>query len=248
MTGGYAAVPTPATVTIGTQVWTTRNLDVVTYRNGDTIPEVIDTAQWNHLTTGAWCYYNNDPANGLVYGKLYNHAAVVDPRGLAPLGWHVPNDVFYSFDPDPYAKGGGEWKILFDYLKEETFTYPSTISITASIKMRATALWESPNSGITNQSGFTALPGGQRGPDGVFSGLGNTGRWWNSGEYTFHAYPPSHGGGEYYISASIDLNSLDILNKIIVHVEYHSFNPADYINYSNYYPAGYGLSVRCIKD
>ena len=81
------------TVTIGTQVWTSKNLDVATYRNGDVIPQVQDQDAWANLTTGAWCYYNNDPAYGDTYGKLYNWYAVTDPRGLAPQGWHIPNDV-----------------------------------------------------------------------------------------------------------------------------------------------------------
>ena len=78
------------TVTIGNQVWMAKNLDVFTYRNGDIIPEVKDPDEWKNLTTGAWCYYNNDPKNDKVYGKLYNWYAVNDPRGLAPEGFHVP--------------------------------------------------------------------------------------------------------------------------------------------------------------
>jgi len=81
-----------ATVTIGTQVWMATNLDVSYYRNGDIIPQVTDSAQWATLTTGAWCWYNNDSTTGAVYDKLYNWYAVNDPRGLAPTGWHVPSD------------------------------------------------------------------------------------------------------------------------------------------------------------
>lgn len=68
------------------------NLAVSRYRNGDEIPQVQDAAEWNRLTTGAWCYYENNSANGVTYGKLYNWYAVNDPRGLAPEGWHVPSD------------------------------------------------------------------------------------------------------------------------------------------------------------
>jgi tetratricopeptide (TPR) repeat protein len=77
-------------VTIGNQKWDTKNLNVSKYRNGDVIPEVKDLNEWNALTTGAWCYYNNDPDNGALYGKLYNWYAVNDPRGLAPEGFHIP--------------------------------------------------------------------------------------------------------------------------------------------------------------
>jgi uncharacterized protein (TIGR02145 family) len=80
-------------VKIGSQKWMARNLDVTRYRNGDTIPEVKDQAAWSKLTTGAYCYADNDSAKyGSIYGKLYNWYAVNDPRGLAPKGWHIPND------------------------------------------------------------------------------------------------------------------------------------------------------------
>lgn len=80
-----------STVIIGTQTWMSKNLDVTKYRNGDDIPQV-DLASWAALTTGAWCHYNNDPANDAIYGKLYNWYAVNDPRGLGPVGYHVPTD------------------------------------------------------------------------------------------------------------------------------------------------------------
>lgn len=68
------------------------NLDVTTYKNGDTILEVTDPIAWKNLTIGAWCYYNNDPINKKKYGKLYNWYAVNDPRGLAPVGYYIPSD------------------------------------------------------------------------------------------------------------------------------------------------------------
>ena len=96
-------------VKIGKQTWTTKNLDVSTYRNGDAIPQVQDNAAWADLTTGAWCYYENKPANGTKYGKLYNWYAVNDPRGLAPKGYHIPTDA--------------EWRILTDYLGGESLAW-----------------------------------------------------------------------------------------------------------------------------
>ena len=84
------------TVTIGSQTWTSTNLNVTTYRNGDAIPEVQDGAAWANLTTGAWCHLNNDPANDAIYGKMYNHYAIEDPRGLAPVGYHIPTFAEYS--------------------------------------------------------------------------------------------------------------------------------------------------------
>ena len=80
------ALQGPLQVTIGTQVWSANNLNVTKYRNGDVIPEVKDPAVWSGLTTGAWCYYDNDTTKR----KLYNWYAINDSRGLAPIGWHIP--------------------------------------------------------------------------------------------------------------------------------------------------------------
>jgi uncharacterized protein (TIGR02145 family) len=97
------------TVTIGTQVWMTKNLDVDKFRNGDPIPEAKTDEEWYQATNNkepVWCYYNNDPANGEKYGKLYNWFAVNDPRGLAPTGYHVSSDA--------------EWTTLTNYLGGES--------------------------------------------------------------------------------------------------------------------------------
>lgn len=148
-------------ISIGTQEWTNCNLDVTTYRDGTPIPEVTDPTVWANLTTGAWCYYDNDSANGTTYGKLYNWYAVNDPRGLAPVGYHVPTDE--------------EWTTLTTFLGGETV---------AGGKMKETGLchWTSPNTDATNISGFTGLPGGYRNFNGTFSGIGYVGYWWSSSE------------------------------------------------------------------
>ena len=84
-------------VTICCQSWMTKNLDVDKYRNGDRIPKVTDPTAWGLLTTGAYCYYNNDSTTyAATYGKLYNWYAINDPRGLAPKGWHVPTEFEWS--------------------------------------------------------------------------------------------------------------------------------------------------------
>lgn len=144
-------------VTIGTQQWMKRNLNTEYYRNGDPIPQVQDPTEWANLTTGAWCYYENTTANGTTYSKLYNGYAVVDPRGLAPLGWHIPTDA--------------EWTVLNEYLGGGN---------EAGGKMKAQILWNEPNTGATNSSGFNGLPGGVRRDDGSFANLGYTGYWWTS--------------------------------------------------------------------
>jgi uncharacterized protein (TIGR02145 family) len=150
-----------ASVVVCNQVWTVKNLDVTTYRNGDLIPQVTDPIVWNSLTTGAWCYYNNDPANGAVYGKLYNWYAVNDSRGLAPEGWHIATDE--------------EWTILSDCLGGESVAG-------GKMKEMGTTHWAAPNTGATNSIGFTALPGGFRVANFDFMGQG--GEWWSSTEDT----------------------------------------------------------------
>jgi len=148
-----------ATVKIGTQEWTTKNLNVSTYRNGDIIPEVKDSDEWLKLTTGAWCYYDNDPKNGEIYGKLYNWYAINDPRGLAPEGFHISSD--------------SEWDTLIDYL-----------GANAGGKIKSTGItqWKSPNKFATNSIGFSGLPGGFRNYLGTFTNIGLNGMWWTSSE------------------------------------------------------------------
>lgn len=146
-------------VTIGTQKWMKKNLDVDHYRNGDPIPQVQDATQWAELTTGAWCYYGNDPNNGNLYGKLYNWYAVNDPRGLAPQEWHIPVD--------------SEWGTLSEYLGGDSFS---------GGELKSTTGWNIPNIGATNSAGFTALPGGARTDDGAFFYIGFFGYWWTASE------------------------------------------------------------------
>lgn len=154
-----------SSITIGTQCWLQKNLNVSKYRNGDLIPQVTDPTAWAALTTGAWCYYNNDPANGATYGKLYNWYAVHDPRGLAPTGYHVASDT--------------EWLALTSYLG-------GLLSSGGKMKETGTTHWITPNTGATNSSGFTAIPSGFLGSAGLgfIANSGYEGRWWCSTEYT----------------------------------------------------------------
>ena len=142
--------------TICDQDWMVKNLDVDHYRNGDPIPQVTDPTAWAALTTGAWCWYENNSANGATYGKLYNWYAVDDPRGLAPVGWHVPSDA--------------EWTTLTSCLGGESI---------AGIAMKSISGWNNNGNG-TNSSGFTALPGGGRFSLSEFLQIGTNGSWWSS--------------------------------------------------------------------
>ncbi len=150
-----------SSVQIGNQTWTLKNLDVSTYRNGDPIPQVQDNTAWTNLTTGAWCYYLNNTANGTNYGKLYNWYAVNDLRGLAPNGYHIPTDA--------------EWTTLTTYLGGSTLAG-------GKMKEAGSSHWLSPNTGATNSSGFKGLPGGFRYSIGGFSFIGSYGKWWGSSE------------------------------------------------------------------
>ena len=167
-------------VTIGTQVWAIANLNVSTFQNGDSIPEAKTNKEW--LAAGesgkpAWCYYNNDPAIGLKYGKLYNWYAVNDPRGLAPAGWTLPGD--------------GDWAMLIKNLKG-----PGT----AGSKLKSTSRWNDDNNG-TNETGFNGFPGGYRVENGAFLNLGSIGTWWSSTETN------SRSAVDHYLAESTSLGS-----------------------------------------
>jgi uncharacterized protein (TIGR02145 family) len=158
---GFGCISYAQTVTIDTQVWMTKNLDVATFRNGDSIPQAKTNEEWkkageNHQP--AWCYYNNAPANGAKYGKLYNWYAVNDSRGLAPVGYHVPSDA--------------EWTKLTDFLGAGE----------AGRKMKNTSSDWAQNGNGTNESGFSGLPGGYRGRSGIFYDVYSYGDWWSSTE------------------------------------------------------------------
>jgi uncharacterized protein (TIGR02145 family) len=146
---------------IGEQKWMIQNLDLDRFRNGDPITEVKNGAEWIRAGENqqpAWCYYNNDSSNGIIFGKLYNWYAVNDPRGLAPKGWHIPSDV--------------EWKTLINYLGGQEV---------AGAKMKSISDWKKTGNG-TNTSGFSGLPGGYLYSNGVFYNIDAYGGWWSSSE------------------------------------------------------------------
>jgi uncharacterized protein (TIGR02145 family) len=189
------------TVKIGAHEWMAQNLDVSLFRNGDSIPQAKTDQDWEKAgkeMTPAWCYYQN-PANGKKYGKLYNWYAVVDPRGLAPEGWHVPTDSDYMQLINDAGGPMGEYR--------------------GGPKMKATSGWCDGSHG-DNESGFTGLPGGNRGYDGSYVGIGDDGYWWSTTEkkkYTamfLRLFCSSNAAGRYEYGAD----------------------------------KGDGFSVRCIKD
>lgn len=197
------------TLMIGTQVWMAENLKVTHYRNGNPITNETNPYIWEDLTTGAYCNYNNDENNVAVYGRLYNWYAVVDFRNIAPAGWHVPTDE--------------EWKQLEIYLgmsQTDADAYGGRgADEGGKLKETDTAHWSSPNTGATNESGFTALPGGFRyDAPGTYYNVGSTAQIWSSTAY----------------------------NSISAWYRYLHFNSSLVSRYRSGKQSG--LSVRCVKD
>ena len=185
------------TVTIGTQVWMVENLKVTHYRNGDPIPNVTDNTAWSNITTGAYCNYNNDANNVTIYDRLYNWFTVNDSRNIAPTGWHVPTDA--------------EWTTLTTFLGGASIAG-------GKLKETGTTHWLTPNEGATNETGFTALPGGGRFYNGAFFNIGYNGNWWSATEF----------------NASYAWN------------RYMNYNNSNVYRYD--FNKELGFSVRCVRD
>lgn len=183
------------TIVIGTQEWMAENLNTSIYRNGDAIATNLTNAAWSSTTSGAWAYYNNDESYACPYGKLYNWYTCVDARGLCPVGWHVPTDA--------------EWTVLTDYLGGEAV---------AGGQMKTTGLWNVPNAGANNSSGFSGVPGGFRFNDGSYTYVGGIGYWWGSSEISNSL------AWDRYLNYNIDDAG-------------RGFNDEEF-----------GYSVRCLKD
>jgi uncharacterized protein (TIGR02145 family) len=137
------------TITIGTQTWMAENLRTTKYRNNEVIPNVTDATAWGNASSGAYCNFNNTKNIDTIaiYGRLYNWFAVGDSRNIAPVGWHVPTDA--------------EWTMLTDYLGGWS---------DAGGKLKETGIthWRTPNTGATNESGFTAISADSRNSVGFF--------------------------------------------------------------------------------
>jgi uncharacterized protein (TIGR02145 family) len=165
------------TIVIGDQTWMAENLNTSVYRNGDPIENITEIHDWLHSDTieeGAWCYYNNNgSAFECPYGKLYNYYAINDPRGVCPVGWHVPSD--------------GEWQELIGTIDPainlSANGYSAFESDSASFAM--TSIWELPSPFLnTNRVGFSSLEAGHRFPiptqQNDFEGVGNYSSYWSS--------------------------------------------------------------------
>ncbi len=146
-----------SSVTIGTQTWMGENLKTTKYRTGESISNISNSTSWNSASFGAWCDYDNLTDNGIKYGHLYNWYSVIDSRNIAPVGWHIPSDA--------------EWTTLTDFLGGETVAG-------GKLKEIGTTNWRTPNTNGSNETNFTALPGGYRFDNGLFSNNSDYGYWW----------------------------------------------------------------------
>ncbi|MFA4907489.1 MAG: FISUMP domain-containing protein, partial [archaeon] len=202
-------------IRIGNQWWMAENLKVTHFRNGETIPNVTSNTEWNNSTISAYCNYENNEDYVATYGRLYKWYAVNDSRNIAPQGWHIPSDEEWKelemylgmsqseADKSGVPSGYGEWRGTDEGGK---------------LKESGTVHWESPNTGATNESGFSALPGGFRYHNSPFSNIGKGTIFWSSTEY-----------GSYYAWARV----LDCNNSGVY--RYTAGKPG-------------GVSVRCVRD
>ena len=166
------------TVQIGTQCWTQSNLKVSKYRNGDSIPEILNNNIWTQYGSagvGARCAYNNNSVNQSTYGILYNGYSTSDPRGLCPTGWNIPSET--------------DWNKLVKFLDPLADTACVNIAwcfqgSVAGGMMKTSSGWNAPNTGANNSSQFSALPGGIRMPYGTFDVIGASANWWTQSSHT----------------------------------------------------------------
>jgi uncharacterized protein (TIGR02145 family) len=194
-----------ATIQICSQTWMAENLRTTKYNDGTQIPHIKDVKEWDNLITGAFSAYDNFAENSKVYGMLYNWYTTHNGK-LCPKGWHIPTDE--------------EWKEL-----------EVCLSNNAGGKLKATGkssdqtgLWESPNEGATNESGFAGLPGGGN-ITGSFSWIGSSGYWWTATEYN---------------TSTARLRSLRYSSNNIS-------NSSSYYNYPGNNKTD-GMSCRCVRD
>jgi uncharacterized protein (TIGR02145 family) len=185
------------TIVIGTQVWMKENLRTTSFNDGTLIPWVAENKAWSELSSPGFCFYNNDRTTfSNTYGALYNWSAI-NSRKLCPSGWHVPSDA--------------EWTTLTTYLG-------GVVIAGGKLKESSVTFWNYPNVAATNESGFTALPGGWRMTNGEFWNVGYAGVWWSATQRT--------------TSSAWGL------------IIYSNYSEAFSSTYNNHW----GLSVRCIKN
>ena len=219
-------------LTYGTQEWVLENAEMVTYRDGTPIPQVVSDSEWTSLTTGAWCYYNNDETKGKLYNwyavvGIHDAASLSNPsqrKGFAPEGWHVPSDA--------------EWTTLEEYLIAMGYNYDGTTTdVNTGNKiakaMASTTGWESStytgaignDQSLNNLSGFNAFPEGYRFDYGSFDWEGLNAFFWSSTESFFNDLTP---------------------NTNLAWYRYLDFDYSLLLKYDP--PKRFGFSVRFVRD
>jgi uncharacterized protein (TIGR02145 family) len=234
-------------VKIGDKVWMAENLNVDHFRNGDEIPEARTIAEWRSGSP-AWCYYNNDPANATKYGKLYNAAALNDPRGLAPEGWHVPSHIEFNQlvdDAQPKvnalkqrienAKNQG---IEYDDIERTLFKMLSNDDKSkqiASFTLRSSIGWGDANANGTNITGFNAYPSRYRSEGGTFETRDIDTKFWTSSTRSNNGVVTS------YISYSLFTIPMFYMYSEYRYVYTDGPITDEYLN-------NVGMAVRCVKN
>jgi uncharacterized protein (TIGR02145 family) len=185
-------------VQIGTQIWTAENLKTTKYNDGTAIPHVPDSLEWLGLSTSGYSWYrNNEATYKITYGALYNFYAASSGK-LCPTGWRVSTDA--------------DWTTLNTFLG-------GTNVAGGKLKESGKTHWASPNTGASNESGFTGLPGGWRGSTSKFQEMFVCGEFWTS-----TPNPYDTGGYSYYLDYWYKAIYGENVNKKV------------------------GFSIRCVKE
>ncbi len=181
------------TVQLGDMTWMAENLRTTKLNDGTELPNLCQGTSWAIMTKPAYCRYDNDSVS---YGLLYNWWTVNTGK-LCPAGWHVATS--------------DDWNTLVSYIGSDTEGY--------KLKEAGTLNWKSPNTDATNETGFTAIPGGYRNSiAGTFSNAGRIAYFWTSTEYN-----------------AVDAN---------YYMLFYNFGKIDHSSTAK----TVGSSVRCVKD
>ncbi len=201
------------TIKIGAQTWMAENLKVTKYNDGTNIELLLDSVAWSKTLKGAYTEYNGDITNALKYGYLYNYYTVSSQK-ICPTGWHVPTIK--------------ECDTLVAFLGGDSI---SGIKLIETGKTN----WNGVVTEVTNETGFTALPGGTRYGNGRYKDIGDAGLWWNSDPLSIQ-----HGG--YYFGLLKNIEYVTKYKKTIIFMGTGNSKTDDNYAYRN------GMSIRCIKD
>ncbi len=206
-------------VKIGNQIWMAENLKTTKFPDCTDIQLVNNNTTWDNLSISdaAYSWYNDDINNKDLYGAYYSWAAAMNGsdysannpsnvQGLCPNGWHIPSQL-EVMELGMYLGGEGT-PVTFDFSQGG-----------GKLKEVGIVNWNSPNTGATNETGFTSRPTGGRANSGVFVLEGESSYFWTTTQY---------GSPDRIVSYSTHNNSISITR--------------------NSTPIDSGLPIRCLKD